>query len=291
MKHIRFLTAVLLLFLLSGCGASDWNPEVSPAPSPLPTPPAQSILPSPSFIPEPTPTPTPEPIPEPTPTPIPTPEPTPTPTPSPEFSYSPEELLDYFVQTALYTEYGESGGMEPVLLCRRTNPIYYRLIGDYTEDDRTLLSTLAEELNQITGFPGIYETSDPSQSNMNLSFLSREDMDARTAHSGAGFDGYVTYYWYTDTHEIHSAEILYCTDMEGALRSGVLCEELIQSLGLSNDSYTYPDSLFYQGYSEISWPAPIDWSLIKLLHHPDLQPGMDEQAVRQILTPILNSAP
>ena len=181
--------------------------------------------------------------------------------------------------------------MEPLPLCRRTNPIYYRLIGDYTTEDKTVLQKLSIELNQINGFPGIYETSDPTQANMDLTFLSRDDMDARTSHSGSGFDGYVTYYWYNDTHEIHYADILYCTDMEGSLRAGVLCEELIQSLGLSNDSYTYPDSLFYQGYSEISWPAPIDWLLVELLHHPDLQPGMDEQAVRQILTPILNSAP
>ncbi len=32
----------------------------------------------------------------------------------------------------------------------------------------------------------------------------------------------------------------------------------------------------------------MDWTLIALLYHPDLQPGMDEETVRQILTPLLN---
>ena len=190
----------------------------------------------------------------------------------------------------MYTEYGNSGTMEPVLLCRRTTPIYYRLNGNYTEDDRAILQSLSDELNRINGFPGIHETSDPLQSNMELTFLSREDMDARTAHVGTGFDGYVTYYWYNATHEIHHANILYCTDMDPAVHSGVLCEELIQSLGLSNDSYTYPDSIFYQGYSDISWPAAIDWTLIELLHHPALQPGMTEDEVRQTLLPLLTTA-
>lgn len=275
MKQTRFFCIALsTLLLLGGCSPIE-PPEQTPSPT-------VSQSPAPTPVPSPTPTPTPEPTP--TPTPSPTPEPTPTPTPVP----TGEELLDYFVEIALYTEYGDSGTTEPVLLCRRLNPVYYHLTGSYTEEDRTTLTRLAEQLNQIDGFPGIYETTDPAQANMNLSFLPREEMDARTAHIGDNFDGYVTYYWYTDTHEIHHANILYCTDMTGSLRSGVLCEELIQSLGLSNDSYTYPDSIFYQGYSEISWPADMDWALIALLYHPDLQPGMDEETVRQILTPLLN---
>ena len=278
LKSLRFISAVLLLLFLCSCGITGQKPTPEPTPTPVP-----SVEPTPSLTPEPTPTPTPAPTP--------TPVPEPTAEPTPELPLSAEELVDYFVQTALYTEYGDSGAMEPVLLCRRTNPVYYRLIGNYTAEDKAILQKLSDQLNQINGFPGIYETSDPVLSNMDLTFLSREDMDARTAHSGSGFDGYVTYYWYNATHEIHYADILYCTDMEGSLRSGVLCEELIQSLGLSNDSYTYPDSIFYQGYSEIPWPSDIDWKLIELLHHPALQPGMTEAEVRQTLLPLLTDTP
>ena len=198
--------------------------------------------------------------------------------------------MDYFIQTALYTEYGENGTMTDQLLCRRVHPVYYRIIGSHTAEDLTVIEALAETLNRIEGFPGIYPATAEQDANMTLTFLTREEMDGRTAHVGTGFDGYVTYYWYTDTHEIHTANILYCTDMTGSLRSGVLCEEIIQSLGLSNDSYTYPDSLFYQGYSEISWPSELDWTLVELLHHPALRPGMTEDEVRQVLLPLLTSA-
>ena len=77
--------------------------------------------------------------------------------------------------------------------------------------------------------------------------------------------------------------------MEGSLRAGVICEEIIQSLGLSNDSYTYPDSIFYQGYSEISWPSELDWTLVELLYHPALRLGMTADEVRQVLLPLLTS--
>lgn len=188
----------------------------------------------------------------------------------------------------MYTEYGSNGSMEAVLLSRRTAPIYYLMSGDYTDEDRAVLQALCDRLNQIEGFPGISETSDPVLANMTLTFLSREDMDAQTARNDIWFDGYMTYYW-NGTHEVYHADILYCTDMEGSLRSGVLCEELIQSLGLSNDSYDYPDSLFYQGYSDIAWPSALDWKLVELLHHPSLRPGMDEAEVRQALLPLLTT--
>ena len=124
---------------------------------------------------------------------------------------------------------------------------------------------------------------------MTLTFLSQEEMDERTAHNGTGFDGYVNYHWYTDTHVIFQADILYSADMSEHIRAGVICEEVIQSLGLSYDSYTYPDSLFYQGYSDISWPSELDWKLVELLHHPALRPGMTEEEVRQTLLPLLTT--
>ena len=153
----------------------------------------------------------------------------------------------------------------------------------------SLYPAFADELNRIEGFPGIYETVDEQAANITLSFLSREEMDTQTSHLGGGFDGFVTYYWYTDSHEIYHADIKYCTDMDDFTRSGVLCEELIQALGMSNDSYDYPYSIFYQDTSCIRWPAPIDWTLIELLYHPALQTGMNEQTVRQILPFLLNS--
>ena len=46
----------------------------------------------------------------------------------------------------------------------------------------------------------------------------------------------------------------------------VIREEITQSLGLFNDTYDYPESIFYQGYSEQTSFASIDEEIIKLLY-------------------------
>jgi hypothetical protein len=47
----------------------------------------------------------------------------------------------------------------------------------------------------------------------------------------------------------------------------LLREELTQSLGLVNDSYKYPESIFYQGWTSTTEFAPIDRELIDMLYN------------------------
>lgn len=50
-------------------------------------------------------------------------------------------------------------------------------------------------------------------------------------------------------------------------RKHLLREELTQSLGLQNDTYDYPSSIFYQGWTETTEYAEIDKELIKMLYN------------------------
>jgi hypothetical protein len=47
----------------------------------------------------------------------------------------------------------------------------------------------------------------------------------------------------------------------------LLREELTQSLGLCNDSYDYPESIFYQGWTETTEYADIDKELIQMMYN------------------------
>lgn len=47
----------------------------------------------------------------------------------------------------------------------------------------------------------------------------------------------------------------------------LLREELTQSLGLFNDSWKYPESIFYQGWTTTTEYAPIDRELIDMLYN------------------------
>lgn len=66
-------------------------------------------------------------------------------------------------------------------------------------------------------------------------------------------------------------------------RNHLLREELTQTLGLMADSNKYPNSIFYQGWTDINDYAEIDRDLIRMLYHPSITPGMSAEQAASIL--------
>lgn len=64
-------------------------------------------------------------------------------------------------------------------------------------------------------------------------------------------------------------------------------EELTQSLGLAKDSPLFFESIFYSLPSATTEYAQIDKDLIRLLYHPNMRTGLNEQQVDQVLKNIL----
>ena len=69
----------------------------------------------------------------------------------------------------------------------------------------------------------------------------------------------------------------------------LLREELTQSLGLAQDSPLYSESIFQSAWTTTTEYASIDRELIRLLYHPDMSAGLDENQVDEVLRDILNS--
>jgi len=59
----------------------------------------------------------------------------------------------------------------------------------------------------------------------------------------------------------------------------LLREELTQSLGLMNDSYSFPESIFYQEWTCTPEYADIDKQLIQILYDPKISAGMSREDV------------
>ena len=127
-----------------------------------------------------------------------------------------------------------------------------------------------------------YPQTDESDDSVNFTmrFLDYEEYtSASLAAIGDGYtDGYSSI-WFRGG-EITDAEIGVCNDLSRTNKNHVILEEIIQALGLQNDTYDYPESLFYQGYNEPQWPCELDWFLIRFLYHPELAPMMKEPLVR-----------
>jgi hypothetical protein len=67
----------------------------------------------------------------------------------------------------------------------------------------------------------------------------------------------------------------------------LLREELTQSLGLAKDSQRYDDSIFQKDWTTTNEYSGIDRDLIRLLYHPEMQIGLTQTQVEQVLTQII----
>ena len=172
-------------------------------------------------------------------------EPEPTPSAAAEpidpKGYSAEEIISYFHETVMHSEYYE--GDEPELLRKWEIPILRFLPGD--EYVKYALERIGDE----------------------------------------NTDGYATG-WYSG-FAYFEGEVGICSDIDRETKNSVILEEIVQCMGIFNDSYTYPDSLFYQGFNTPQWPTDMDWLMVQLLYREELKPGMNEEEVTAVLRGLL----
>lgn len=202
--------------------------------------------------------------------------------------YTDQQIIDYFVEVAMSGEYDLNGNPDgqtrPVV--KWTSPVYTCMLGLYTQEDVFLLEVLMDEINGIKGFPGFKPVNNYNYANLTMNFLSAFDMDRVQGYYNPEFDGYFTVWW--DNWSIYYADISYrAENLAQYYRNPTLCEELLQTLGIMNDSYEFPESLFYQPYNTVQWPADIDWIILELLYDPAIRPGMSEFECRAVLADIL----
>lgn len=251
---MKKLLALLLALLLCGCAAD----------------PAPTTLPPETTVPETT-----------------VPETTVPPTTVPLHSdyyledFTLDEVLLYFNEVVLQVEYTQGG--DPTLVQKWLQPITYRIFGEPTEEDLRVLEDFFVQLNQVPGFPGIREAGAEEYSNLSLNFLNHEDFYGQFSQILNGEDAWGGYqFWYSDSNDIYDAQIGYRTDIDQLSRNSILLEEIVNALGIS-DTLMRSDSIVYQHSNDNLELSEVDWLLLKLLYHPDIQCGMDEEACRTVI--------
>jgi len=197
--------------------------------------------------------------------------------------YSVEEVLQYFNEIVLATEYTTGTG-NAALIQRWDTAICYQIVGACTEKDIEIIKGFFNELNKVEGFPGAKEVSEKEIPNLYIYFEGREAFDNRFMEflNNEYADGAVRYWYDTDMNNIYEATIGYCTDMSEEVRDSVLLEELVNCLGIG-DTTLRDDSIVYQYGSDITELSEMDWLIIKLLHHPKIRCGMDSTQCEEII--------
>ena len=196
--------------------------------------------------------------------------------------YSLKDITDYFSDIALHTEYGTDTNC----IHKWSAPILVYIKGSPTAQDLAVIQNIFRKMNSVKGFPSISETSSDELANLVITFADdNEYRNITPANINDSTDGFASCWW--QGASIFKAKIGIRTSISQNERNSVIWEELVQATGLQNDSYTYPDSLFYQGYNEVQEPTTLDWILFEILYHPAITVGMSEAECVNIINEII----
>lgn len=191
-----------------------------------------------------------------------------------------EDVILYFNEICLDAEFVTDG--DPTRLQKWVVPIYYKIYQSPTQEDLACLNKFTSWLNSIPGFPGIYETDDPTVANLNIYFCSHQQMIDILGENFVAMDGGVTF-WYNGNDQIYRANICYRTDLDQYLRNSVILEEIYNGLGPVQDTALREDSIIYAGYTQPQTLTEMDELILKLLYNPAMQCGMNSEACQRVI--------
>lgn len=193
-------------------------------------------------------------------------------------SFYTNEEISYLLDIALWRD---TVLQEPVIT-KWYAPIRISVHGNPTEEDLKTLGTVVEELNGLAREIEIGLSNE--KPNLDIYFVPRAaysfvDPDYRFPDFG------YTSWWPRDF--VKTVSVLVATDSTTQdQRNGWIYRGLAASLGLTNLSAKYPESVFYEGWTPTPGfrYAPVDRTIIEILYSSGIWPGMTRQAVVHTLT-------
>lgn len=178
--------------------------------------------------------------------------------------FSPE-TKEYFNKVAYGSEF--DGGVTSLKKWNQDVKIY--VVGDKRDYLMSELKDIVSELNGLISTIDITIVSNQSDANLVVLFGSAQDYNEFDSGSvGYTDDNYGLFIAYGGeelTFATMYVDVNRTSTHEGQMH--LLREELTQSLGLCNDSYDYPESIFYQGWTETTEYTDIDKELIQMLYN------------------------
>jgi hypothetical protein len=179
----------------------------------------------------------------------------------PEKVYS-EEAKEYFREITLKTEF--DGDRKNAFVWMTDIKIF--VDGQKREYLMNELRKIVAELNVIIDPINVKIVSNKSESNYIVYFGSHTDFKTKyKLSSPQHLDNNWGYFEVSTNSGKMYVDLVRNGDVESYKH--LLREELTQSLGLFNDSWDYPESIFYQGWTTTTEYAPIDRELIDMLYN------------------------
>ena len=178
--------------------------------------------------------------------------------------FSPE-AKEYFKKIA----YGNEFDANDKSLSKWNQDINIYVVGTKCDYLMSELESIVSELNGLINTIDINIVSNESDANFIVLFGSAQDYNDYDSES-IGYTDHNRGLFILYGGEILTRGTMY-VDIEKTTKvdakKHILREELTQSLGLPNDSYDYPESIFYQGWTETTEYTELDKELIQMLYN------------------------
>ncbi len=197
----------------------------------------------------------------------------------PELSDYQREVVAYFKEIALGFEFGNASAITR----KWRSPMRVFVGGQANRELRDELATIVGEINALAtdGF-SVAMVADSVQSNYYV-FLGTGERYSELYSSQSGLVndnwGLFSVFW-NGQNEINRGHMYVDTERADLkAQKHLLREEFTQSLGLARDASIYPLSIFLSDWSTTTAYADVDRDLIRLLYHPKMRIGLDEEQV------------
>lgn len=200
------------------------------------------------------------------------------------YTYTNKQIVDYFSDVVFSSELDGYVGK----VCKWMSPVKYWIYGERNEEDLRLFDGLTEYLNGIEGFPGISEAENPDEANFEIYYTTEENMSNLFENYVPNSWGMASFWWREGTCEIVRARAaIVCDETDQYEKNTVVLEEITQAMGIGDDSYMYPESLYYQRWSQPQTMPYIDRCVLEILYNPMMEAGISEKEAIDIAYSIL----
>jgi hypothetical protein len=183
-------------------------------------------------------------------------------------SFSQSEIT-YFKEIALKSEYINA---ESKIIKWSNKTVTINISGDPNEKSLDCLNLVIVDFNKISKTTQL-KIEKNENADIDIYFGPDSEFLMIDPNYVPNNRGYFSYEYNTTDCTIQKSQILISTesDLTDDQRCHLIREELTQSLGLFDDSLKYPNSIFYQGWTDTTHYAEIDKTLIKMLYNTDVK--------------------
>lgn len=185
--------------------------------------------------------------------------------------------LSYFREVAFGAEYGTLSRV----VRKWAGDLRIAVHGVPTPADLQALEEVMADLRVVMRGRQIQVVNE--EANLNIYFAPESEFSTIDPNYEPTNYGFFWVWWGADQQLLRSQILISSTGITQEARSHLIREEITQSLGLMNDSWRFPESIYYQGWTSTTSYTALDFIVLEMLYRDEIKAGMTELEAVAIL--------